>query len=182
MTSTEIFIVILVLFVILSFVFNFFLFAYYAFYHVLPTLFLGAFFAKSRQKEAEKMILFSRIKPGEKVVDLGSGDGSLVIAMAQEGAEAHGYEINPFLVWLSRKNIKNKGLEGKAFIHLKNFWLVDFSEFNAVTVYGISYIMKRLEGKLQKELKPGSRVVSNYFTFPGWQHQKKEDNVYLYVK
>lgn len=126
------------------------------------------------------MISLSDIKSGEKAIDLGSGDGRLVIALAKKGIEAHGYEINPFLVWLSRNNIKRVGLEGEAFIHFKNFWYVDFSEFNVVTVYGISYMMKRLEAKLRKELKPGSRIVSNCFAFPNWPYFKKEDKVYLY--
>lgn len=152
------------------------------FYNVLPTLFLGAFFASSKQRIVETMILLSDIKSGDKAIDLGSGDGRLVIALAKGGIEAHGYEINPFLVWLSKKNIKHAGLTDKAFIHWKNFWLVDFSEFNVVTVYGISYMMKRLEAKLKKDLKTGARVVSNYFIFPDWPYSKKENNVYLYKK
>ena len=128
------------------------------------------------------MIFLADIKPGEKTADIGSGSGELVIAMANAGAKAHGYEINPFLVWLSRRNIKKAGLQGKAFVHWKNFWQIDFFEFDVVTVYGISYIMKTLELKLKKELKKDAKVVSNYFTFPNWPPAKKEDNIYLYIK
>ncbi len=183
MTSAETFIIILLfILVIFSFIFNLVLLTYFLFFNVLGTLFLGAFFASSKKEIVEKIVLISDVKPGEKAIDLGSGDGRLVIALAKAGAEAHGYEVNPILVWLSKKNIKKAGLEGKAFVHLKNFWIVDFSQFDVVMVYGISYIMKRLETKLKRELRPGSRVVSNYFVFPNWQHSKKEDNVYLYVR
>ena len=140
----------------------------------------GAFFAASEKKEVGKMIFLSGVKPGDKAVDLGSGDGRLVIALAKAGAEAHGYEINPVLVWWSRREIKKAGLSDKAFIHRNNFWNMSFSKFNVVAVFGIGYMMKKLEAKLKKELKPGSRVVSNYFIFPNWQYSKKEDNIYLY--
>ncbi|MBI5152062.1 class I SAM-dependent methyltransferase, partial [Candidatus Peregrinibacteria bacterium] len=118
----------------------------------------------------------------EKVVDLGSGDGRVVIAFARKGIEAHGYEINPILVWLSRKNIKKAGLKKKAFIHTKNFWTNNFSKFDIVVIYGISHIMRMLERKLQKELKPGSRVICCIFPFRKWQCAKKDEGVYLYVK
>ena len=175
-------IILLLLLVILSIVFNFVLLIYFMFFHVLGTLFLGAFFASSKKEIVKTMVLLSDIKPGEKAIDLGSGDGRLVIALAKKGAQAHGYEINPLLVFLSRNNIKQAGLQGKAFIHFGNFWLLDFSEFDVVTVYGISHMMKRLEVKLKKELRPGARVVSNYFVFPNWPPSKKENSVRLYKK
>lgn len=143
---------------------------------------MGAYFAPTLKKEIERMVSLSGVKPGDKAVDLGSGDGRLVIALAKAGAEAHGYEINPLLVLIAKINIKMAGLSGKAFSHWKNFWELDLSEFNVVTVFGITYMMKKLETKLKKELKPGSKIVSNYFIFPDWQHSKKESNAYLYEK
>lgn len=143
---------------------------------------LGAPYVPTHDKILKKMIALLSIKPGEKAVDLGSGDGKIVIALAQAGAEAHGYEINPFLVLWSKRNIKKAGLAGKAFIHWKSFWSVDFSCFQIVTVYGITYMMKRLEKKSQKELKTGARVASNAFTFPNWSPIQNNDGIYLYKK
>jgi len=162
-----------------------FLFAftfYILFIFTIPILFYGAVFARSSNEIVEKMVFLAKAKPGKKAADVGSGDGRLVIAMAKAGIEAHGYEINPFLVWASRRNIKKLGLSDKAFVHLQNFWKKDFSEFDIVTVYGISYIMKKLEEKLKKELKKGSKVVSNYFIFSDWPYAKKEGSVYLYLQ
>lgn len=127
------------------------------------------------------MISLANIQPGERAVDLGSGDGRIVMALAQAGAEAHGYEINPLLVWLSRRNIRRAGLTGRAFIHAKSFRLADFSKFQIVTVYGLKSIMRELEAKLQKELPPGGRVVSRLFRFPNWPPQEQQDGVYLYA-
>lgn len=77
---------------------------------------------------------------------------------------------------------KKAKLRGKAFVHWKNFWKENVSQFDVVIVYGISYMMKKLETKLQKELKSGSRVVSNYFIFSNWEPVQKEKHILLYVK
>jgi precorrin-6B methylase 2 len=142
--------------------------------------FRGAVYVPTSREKIKRMIEFANIKPGERAVDLGAGDGRLVIALAKAGAEAHGYEINPFLVFLAKRNIRKAGLSGKAFTHWKSFWREDFSKFDVITVYGESYIMRKLEEKLKKELKKSSRVISNCFTFPMWSPSKKADGVYLY--
>lgn len=136
----------------------------------------------SKRERVKKMIELADIKPGEKAVDLGSGDGRLVIALAKAGARAYGYEINPWLVRSARKNIGKEKVGDRAIIHRKNFWQEDLSDFDIITVYGLNHVMRRLEKKLQKELKPGARVISNSFQFPSWPHSKKEDNIYLYTK
>jgi len=147
-----------------------------------PFIFWGAIYASSKGEKIKKMIELAEIKSGERAADLGAGDGKLVIALAKKGVEAHGYEINPILVWQARRNINKTGLRGKAFIHWKNFWNEDLSKFDIITVYGIGYIMKKLEKKLRKELKNNARVVSNAFRFPTWPQIKKEGGVYLYKK
>ncbi|MBU1045697.1 50S ribosomal protein L11 methyltransferase [Patescibacteria group bacterium] len=146
----------------------------------MPSLFWGAIYVPTKPEIVKKMINLADVKPGEKAIDLGSGDGRLVIALAKTGIEAHGYEINPFLVRLAQKNIRKAGISDRAFIHLKTFWKEDFSKFNIVTVYGMSHIMKKLELKLRKEIKPGAKIISNSFVFPNWRYSKKEEGVYLY--
>lgn len=146
----------------------------------LPLFFRGVMYVPSTDEKVKKMVDILKAKNGEKAVDLGSGDGRLVIALAKAGAMAYGYEINPFLVAKSRKKIKESGLEKGALILQNNFWNEDLSQFDIVTVYGIHHIMKGLEVKLSKELKWGARVVSNAFSFPSWKCAAKEDGVYLY--
>lgn len=183
MTTTETFItILLILFVVLSLAFIIAVSFLVLVLDIFPVMFRGAFFASSGKDTVKKMVLLSRAKPGDKAVDLGSGDGRLVIALAKAGAEAHGYEINPILVWWSKRQIKKAGLSGKAFVSCKNFWNLDLSSFNIITVFGIGYMMARLESKLKKELKPGAKIISKYFTFPNWQHSKKEASIYVYEK
>ncbi len=117
------------------------------------------------------------IKLGEKVLDLGSGDGKIVIAAAKRGAESYGYEINPILVWISKWRVQGKGNIERA-----NFWKKDLGEFDAIVIFGVSYVMKGLEEKLRKELKPGARVVTNYFTFPDWKPSQTKDGINVYIQ
>jgi len=155
---------------------------FFTIYNFVPMLFWGAPYVVTDQERVKKIINLLNIRPGDKAVDLGSGDGRLVIAMVQAGAEAHGYEINPFLVLIAKNNIREAGLKNKAFIHWKSFWNEDFSRFNVVTVFGTSYMMKKLETKLQKELKSGARIASSAFTFPSWVYSKKKESIYLYER
>jgi len=175
--------------IIESFNANFLLIAALAFaiflvvFAFVPIIFFwGAVYLPTQKQTVKKMIELAKIKPGEKAVDLGSGDGRLVIALAKSGAEAHGFEINPILVLLARINILRAGLRGKAFVHCRSFWNENFSEFDIVVIFGIGHIMDKLGKKLDKELKKGTRVVSNSFLFPNWQLLKKETCVFLYEK
>ena len=149
---------------------------------VLGSITRGAPFVPTKAATVNKMIELLEVKPGEKAVDLGSGDGRLVIALAKHGAEAHGYETNPLLVWWARGKIKKEGLERKARIHRQSLWKADCREFSAVTIFGVSYIMADLEKKLLEELPCGARVVSNAFSFPTWPCLRREANVFLYKK
>jgi ribosomal protein L11 methylase PrmA len=141
----------------------------------------GAPYVATDDMTLQEIIRAAQIKKGEKVVDIGSGDGKIVIALAREGAQAHGYEFNPLLVLYSRYRIRKLGLTKHAHIHWRDFWRENFSSYDVIVVYGISYIMKRLERKLRREVKPGTRVVTNYFPFPTWKPKKKYKNVALYM-
>ncbi len=140
----------------------------------------GVPFVPSSKKNVETMVRLSGAKSGETVADLGSGDGRIVIAFARAGIEAHGYELNPVLVFWARLRILFSGLGGKAHIHLGNYWKEDYARFNIVTVFGLPPMMGELEKKLKRELKPGSRVFSNGFHFPTWERVQKENGISMY--
>ena len=75
--------------------------------------FWGAIYVPTEKERVKKMVEFLKIKPGQAVVDLGAGDGRLLIALAKAGAKAYGYEVDPFLVTSARENIKQAGLRGQ---------------------------------------------------------------------
>jgi hypothetical protein len=148
---------------------------------IIPFIF-GASYEGSKPDVIQKMIKYSKAKKDDKIADLGSGDGRIVIAFAEKGIEAHGYEVNPLLVLWSRRKIKQKGLEKKAFIHWQNFWNVDLSKFNVINVFQISFIMKKLESKLERELPAGARIISNTWEFPSMVCLEKDNDVFVYQK
>lgn len=155
----------------------FFLFIFF----LCLAFFTGAPFVMIKKRHAERMIELAKIKKGEKVYDLGSGDGRLVILAAKKGAQAIGFEINPFLVLISWVRIFLSGVRKNAQVKWRNFWWQDVSDADVVLLYLITQHMERMEEKLKKELKPKARVISYIFRFPNWQHAFHDQKHKLYV-
>ena len=86
------------------------------------------------------------------------------------------------MAWFSKLKIKMAGLGGKASIERKNYWRADFSKYDIVILFGVFYIMEKLEKKLLAELKPGATVICNHFYFPAWQPMKQDGDIYIYRK
>ncbi len=160
---------------ILCFVLGLSLFAF------VPLIF-GAPFEPSRKKVLKQILDLANVKKGKRIVDLGSGDGRIVIAFAKKGTLAVGYEINPWLVLYSRRQIKKQGLKNRAKIYWRSFWNISLKDFDVVVTFQIGYIMNRLQKKLKKELKKGARVISHQWRFKNWKISEQKGKVRLYVK
>lgn len=117
----------------------------------------------------------------DKIVDLGSGNGRVMLDFAKRGFPVYGYEIKRELVELTKKKANELVLEEKIHVFNQSFWDVDLSPFSIVYIYGMTTIMGRLEAKLQTELKPGTKVLSNIFTFPHWKIKRTKDHINLYI-
>ncbi len=143
------------------------------FFYMCLAFFTGAPFVPTKNTSADAMIRLAHITKGDKVYDLGSGNGKLLLLAAKKGANAVGFEINPLLVLFS----KVRGTE----THWKNFWQADIHDADAVFVYLLPWKMKRLADMLKKELKPGTIIVSNSFIFPGWKIIRQDRVNHIYV-
>jgi precorrin-6B methylase 2 len=141
----------------------------------------GAIYFPTTPRGVKEMLSLAEVHAGQNIVDLGSGDGRILIACAERGAKAIGYEINPVLVWRSRRAVARAGVADRAVVYWKSFWDIDLSQFDAIIVYGIPYIMNDLQKKLERELRPGTKIVSNAFKFPGWQIVNTERKMHLYI-
>lgn len=146
----------------------------------VPGLVGGAPYVGSKKRQLDAMMRLAAIRPGELLIDLGSGDGRILAAAAKAGGTAFGYEINLFLVWYARLKLWRQGLRGRVRVRWGNFWRADLSKADVVAVFGFSTVMENLAHKLDAELKPGARVVSVRYVLPGRIPEASADGVYLY--
>lgn len=158
----------------------FLLFLLYFIYLMLYSMLKGAPYAPIHKEHLPVMLKLLKIQPGEKALDIGAGDGRIVIALAKAGADAYGYEINPLLVLWAKINIARSGMRGKAHVHLQNFITADFSTFDIFTTYLTQFGMRNVENKLMKEAKPTARIAADFFQLPIWKASKHESTIYLY--
>jgi len=117
------------------------------------------------------MLDLAKVTPHDYLIDLGSGDGRIVIAAAQRGARALGVEYNPEMVALSRLNAEKAGVSGKADFMQADVFQTDFSQATVLTLYLLPDLNLKLRPKILG-LKPGTRVVSNAFTMGDWDPDK----------
>ncbi len=132
-----------------------------------PTL-VGAPWVPSSLRTVQRMLRLAGVQLGETVYDLGSGDGRVLIIAAREfGARAVGIEIDSLRYLWTRLLIARLGLGDRVSVRHANFFNVDLGDADVVTLYLLQDTNNRLRPKLLRELRPGARVVSHTFTFPG---------------
>ena len=123
----------------------------------------------------DRMLQLGNLRPGEKMFDLGSGDGRIVIMSAQKySADATGIELDGALVKQSTKRIKKAGLSANARIVQGDLLKQDYSSADLLTVYLLPASNEKVRPILEKQLKKGTRIVSHDFEFAGWKPEKVE--------
>lgn len=156
---------------------------------VLTFMYYDVPFVPTPEVVVRRMLQLARVRPGEVLYDLGSGDGRIVIMAAKEfGAYAYGIEIRKDLYEQSMAKIRDLGLEGRARIINANFFDADISDADVVTMYLLTSVNERLRPKLEKELRPGTRIVSHDFEVAGWRpvvveevyEEWRSHKIYLY--
>jgi len=140
------------------------------------------------QKVVEEMLKLAKIGPGDKVYDLGCGDGRIIITAAEKfGAKAIGYELSILHFLITKWRIRRSKLSSKAKVVYGNFYRSDLSSASVVTIFGRPATMLRVKNKLLSSLKPETRVVSYAFPIDDLKPQKvlrfnkKYAPVYLYI-
>jgi len=111
----------------------------------------------------------SRSKNVEKLIDLGSGDGRIVIAAAKNGFACTGVELNLWLVLYSKIAAGLLGLRRNATFQRLDLWKTDLSEYDKIVIFGVAEMMPTLRDKLLKEMKKESKVVACRFPIPKWK-------------
>jgi SAM-dependent methyltransferase len=117
----------------------------------------------------ERMLELAQVKPDDFVVDLGSGDGKIVIAAARDfGARGLGLEYDEKLVEFARRNAQAAGVSDRAEFRQADIFKSDFSHADVVTMYLLPDLNLRLRSTLMA-MKPGTRVVSHQFSMGNWR-------------
>lgn len=122
---------------------------------------------------ADTMLKLAGVGPDDVVYDLGSGDGRIVnLAAKRYGARGVGIELDPHLVAVSRRAaLENRLGDEVAFVE-GDLFTEDISRASVVTLYLWPGVNRRLEAKLRRELRPGTRIVSNAFGIGNWLPDK----------
>jgi len=145
-------------------------------------------YVASPAKAVDLMLEMAKIKPGETVYDLGSGDGRIVIAAAEKyKAKAMGIEISPKLVASATAEIERAKLTDQARVIQGDVFEADLTGADVVTIYLDTQSNAKLKPRLEKFLKHGARVVSYDYPVPGWKatriekiEGRREHPIYLY--
>ncbi|MBW6534787.1 MAG: class I SAM-dependent methyltransferase [Mariniphaga sp.] len=133
----------------------------------------------------EKMLDMAQVGQGDYVIDLGSGDGRIVIAAAKRGAYGHGIDLDPRRIREARENAIKAGVEDKVIFMEGNIFNTDFSRASVVTMYLLNSVNIQLRPHLLKNLKPGSRLVSHDFDMGSWNadqfFREETSDIYFWV-
>jgi ubiquinone/menaquinone biosynthesis C-methylase UbiE len=139
-----------------------------------PSPVLVAPFVSTPMTVVDEMLKLAGVGPDDVVVDLGSGDGRLVLAAVTKfGARSgFGVDIDPTLVDYASRKAQEAGVSARVQFFVRDLFVTDARSATVVTVYLLPIAMNRLEEKLLAELAPGTRVVSHDYPFRGWHAER----------
>jgi len=130
----------------------------------------------------DEMLKLANVSKSDYVIDLGCGDGRIVIAAAKTyGAHGLGIDINPERIAEAQDNAKKAGVEAMVEFKQGDLFKADLSKATVVTLYLLTTVNMKLRPKLLKELKPGTRVVSHSFEMGEWKPEKTAEVGYRRV-
>ena len=142
-------------------------------------------FVPTMESVVDEMLQLASVQPTDVVYDLGSGDGRIPILAAQKyGARGVGIEIDPRLVEIARQVARDGEVVAKVTFIEDDFFTTDISEATVVLLSLSPAVNARLESKLRRELKPGTRIVSHEFPIGDWapvNHVRGRDGTELYL-
>ncbi|HEY7743053.1 MAG TPA: class I SAM-dependent methyltransferase [Burkholderiales bacterium] len=139
----------------------------------------------STQVAVDEMLRLAGTGPDDLVVDLGSGDGRVVIAAARDfGARGLGIEIDPKLVAESEANARRAGVAERVAFRQGDVLRADYRAATVVTLYLLPNLVDQLKPRLLAELKPGTRIVAHDYGFSDWKPDRSvvvSKTFHLYV-
>lgn len=133
----------------------------------------------------EQMLDVANAGPGDYLIDLGSGDGRIVIAAAKRGAYGHGVDLDPKRIKEAFANAKKAGVSDRVLFIEENLYETDFSMATVLTMYLFPDINIKLRPVLLEKLKPGTRLVSHDFSMDDWKADEQitlgNHKIYMWI-
>lgn len=134
----------------------------------------GGPYVPTPQAVVDAMLETAGVGPRDFVIDLGSGDGRIVLTAAQRyNARGLGVDIDPELVESSNAEARKRGLAERVTFREQDVLQAKLDEATVVTLYLLPGMMQQLQAKFAKELKPGTRIVSHDFPFGDWKPDRE---------
>ena len=131
-------------------------------------------YVPTTEEAVKAMLKLADVKPADLVYDLGCGDGRIVIAAAKEyGAHAVGIDINPERIQEAEANARKAGVERLVRFEENDLFDADIHDATVVTLFLLNSVNLKLRPKLLKDLKSGTRIVSNTFKMGDWKPDKE---------
>ena len=150
---------------------------------IAPALFGSPWHPISR-KDLKRALDFSGAQTGERIVDLGSGDGRVLIAAAKDyGLVATGIEIDPVKVWLANLRVRLAGVQDKVKIVRANIFDYDYQEADILFIYLTHQAIDKLFPKILEHLKPNAKILCYRFCIQGMTPDKvsADKTLFLYT-
>jgi phospholipid N-methyltransferase len=134
----------------------------------------GGPYVPTPQVVVDRMLGFGAVNANDFVMDLGSGDGVIVLTAARQlKASGMGLEIDPDLVRRSNDSATKFGVSDRATFQVQDVFKADLSRATVVTLYLLPAMMMNLRNKIFNELRPGARVVSHDYHFGDWEADER---------
>jgi len=131
-------------------------------------------YIRTPQAVVDKMLDLAEVGPDDVLIDLGSGDGRIVITAALErGARGFGVELDPRLVDASNEAARQAGVAARARFYVRDLFETDIREASVLTMYLLPEVNLQLRPRLLNQLRPGTRVVSHDWDMGEWQPDAK---------
>lgn len=122
------------------------------------------------EEVVERMLALAQIGPSDHVVDLGCGDGRILIAAARSrGASGYGVDLDPRRIREAEANARRAGLAGRLRFEVGDLFDAPIAGASVVAIYLLPEINLRLRPRLLAELRPGTRIVSHAFDMGDWR-------------
>ena len=130
-------------------------------------------FVTTPQNVVDAMLDLARMQRGDRLLDLGSGDGRIVITAAKRfGVPGMGVDIDPRLVQMARANAVREGVSAMTRFEVQDLFDTDLTQATVITLYLLPDVNEMLKPRLQK-LKPGTRIVSHDWGMRDWKPEKE---------